>query len=148
LGAQAARRHAALASVVFAPDFGPRDLDAISEDGLATAVQRLAGAFQAAGRLSDAIGRLGPTEFAVVAIDTDAAGSVKLAERLAQVVASTPVPETAPSFELRAGYYSVPDFHASPVDAQLTILRATAALRLACAEPHQGWLRQFAKGAV
>ena len=148
LGAQAARRHAALACVVFAPDFGPRDRDAISEDELATAVQRLAGAFQAAGRLSDAIGRLGPTEFAVVAIDTDAVGSVKLAERLAQVVASAPVQETALSFELRAGYYSVRDFHASPVDAQVTILRATVALRLACAEPHQGWLRQFAKGAV
>jgi len=144
LGSQASRQHAALACVVFAPDFDARDLDAASEDALAEAAQRLAGAFKAAGRLSDAIGRVGPSEFAVVAIGTDAPGSVKLAERVAQALAAAPAlsPTTRP-FELRAGYYTVPDFHSAPVDTVDALLRATAALRLARTDPRGGWLRQF-----
>ncbi|PYO12220.1 MAG: hypothetical protein DMD31_17235 [Gemmatimonadetes bacterium] len=144
LGSQASRQHAALACVVFAPDFDTRDRDAASEDALTEAAQRLAGAFKAAGRLSDAIGRVGPSEFAVVAIGTDAPGSVKLAERVAQALAAAPAlsPTTRP-FELRAGYYTVPDFHSAPVDTVDALLRATAALRLARTDPRGGWLRQF-----
>jgi len=143
LGSQASRQHAALACVVFAPDFDTRDRDAASEDTLAEAAQRLAGAFKAAGRLSDAIGRVGPSEFAVVAIGTDAPGSVKLAERVAQALAAVPAQSATGSFELRAGYYTVPDFHSAPVDTVDALLRATAALRLARTDPRGGWLRQF-----
>ena len=144
LGSQASRQHAALACVVFAPDFDTRDRDAASEDTLAEAAQRLAGAFKAAGRLSDAIGRVGPSEFAVVAIGTDAPGSVKLAERVAQALAAVPaLSATTRPFELRAGYYTVPDFHSAPVDTVDALLRATAALRLARTDPRGGWLRQF-----
>ena len=144
LGSQASRQHAALACVVFAPDFDTRDRDAASEDALTDAAQRLAGAFKAAGRLSDAIGRVGPSEFAVVAIGTDAPGSVKLAERVAQALAAVPaLSATTRPFELRAGYYTVPDFHSAPVDTVDALLRATAALRLARTDPRGGWLRQF-----
>jgi len=144
LGSQASRQHAALACVVFAPDFDTRDRDAASEDALTEAAQRLAGAFKAAGRLSDAIGRVGPSEFAVVAIGTDAPGSVKLAERVAQALAAVPaLSATTRPFELRAGYYTVPDFHSAPVDTVDALLRATAALRLARTDPRGGWLRQF-----
>ena len=144
LGSQASRQHAALACVVFAPDFDTRDRDAASEDALTEAAQRLAGAFKAAGRLSDAIGRVGPSEFAVVAIGTDAPGSVKLAERVAQALAAIPaLSATTRPFELRAGYYTVPDFHSAPVDTVDALLRATAALRLARTAPRGGWLRQF-----
>ena len=144
LGSQASRQHAALACVVFAPDFDTGDRDAASEDALTEAAQRLAGAFKAAGRLSDAIGRVGPSEFAVVAIGTDAPGSVKLAERVAQALAAVPaLSATTRPFELRAGYYTVPDFHSAPVDTVDALLRATAALRLARTDPRGGWLRQF-----
>jgi len=144
LGSQASRQHAALACVVFAPDFDTRDRDAASEEALTDAAQRLAGAFKAAGRLSDAIGRVGPSEFAVVAIGTDAPGSVKLAERVAQALAAVPaLSATTRPFELRAGYYTVPDFHSAPVDTVDALLRATAALRLARTDPRGGWLRQF-----
>ena len=144
LGSQASRQHAALACVVFAPDFDTRDREAASEDALTDAAQRLAGAFKAAGRLSDAIGRVGPSEFAVVAIGTDAPGSVKLAERVAQALAAVPaLSATTRPFELRAGYYTVPDFHSAPVDTVDALLRATAALRLARTDPRGGWLRQF-----
>jgi len=87
LASQASRQNAGFACVVFAPAFGhgvsptePGD-KAIEE-----AVDQLATAFRAAGRQSDAIGHVGPTEFAVVAFGTDAAGSVKLAERLRDAV--------------------------------------------------------------
>jgi len=144
LGSQASRQHAALACVVFAPDLDAPDRDTISEDALTEAAQRLAGAFKAAGRLSDAIGRVGPTEFAVVAIGTDAPGSVKLAERVAQALLAVPaVSATTRPFELRAGFYTVPDFHSAPVDTVDALLRATAALRLARTDPRGGWLRQF-----
>ena len=144
LGSQASRQHAALACVVFAPDFDTRDRDAASEEALTDAAQRLAGAFKAAWRLSDAIGRVGPSEFAVVAIGTDAPGSVKLAERVAQALAAVPaLSATTRPFELRAGYYTVPDFHSAPVDTVDALLRATAALRLARTDPRGGWLRQF-----
>src|SRR2546426_10097833 len=68
LGSQTSRQHAALACVVFAPDLDAPDRDTISEDALTEAAQRPAGPFQAAGRPSDAIGRVGPTAFAAVAI--------------------------------------------------------------------------------
>ena len=143
LASQAARHHRPLACVVFAAQVSPPDSDAASDDQVAAAVQRLTSALTVTGRVSDAIGRLGPTEFAVVALGTDAAGSVKLAERLAQAVDSAADQNAAPLFELRAGYYSVPDFHAAPVDALGAVLRATAALQLARTDPQGSWLRQF-----
>src|SRR5690242_1017341 len=89
-----------LACVALAP------VTADGEDG--RALDLLAGALRAAGRRSDAIGRVGPGEFAVIAPGTDRPGAVFLAERLARAVTtaaraggpegSTRVPG------LRAGY--------------------------------------------
>src|SRR5204863_3678759 len=84
LGAQPSRLHAALACVALAPDFGDSAPGSEPPNAVLEAVvAQLAGAFRATGRISDAIGRLGPTEFAVVASGTDAGGAVRLAERLA-----------------------------------------------------------------
>jgi PleD family two-component response regulator len=146
LGSQAARLNAPLACVAFAPDFaavGPASQP--TEDAVETAVEQIAGAFRAAGRLADAIGRVGPAEFAVVACATDAAGSVRLAERLAHAVAEgAGTQTTAPArFQLRAGYYVVPDSQVRSSDATETILRAASALRLARAEPSGNWIRPF-----
>src|SRR5712692_5227914 len=52
----------------------------------AGAVDLLAEVLRATGRRSDAIGRVGPGEFAVIAPGTDRAGAVLLAERLARGV--------------------------------------------------------------
>ena len=102
--------------------------------------------------VSDALGRLGPTEFAVVASGTDAAGAVRLAERLANAVTEGPRDSLSASgaqagaaepFRLRAGYYVVPDAHAPAADPADTILGAASALRLARAEPRGPWIRAF-----
>ena len=151
LGSQAARLAASLACVAFAPDFGAADPGSEPpEDAMETAVEQVASAFRSAGRLSDAIGRVGPTEFAVVACATDAAGSVRLAERLARAVAegAGARPGAAARFRLRAGYYVLPDSQVRSADATETILRAASALRLARTEPSGSWIRPFPDSPV
>ena len=72
----------------------------VAADGQnADAVDLLADVLRATGRRSDAIGRVGPAEFAVIAPGTDRTGAVLLAERLARGVTvaarqdgSTPAP--------------------------------------------------------
>jgi PleD family two-component response regulator len=140
LASQASRQSAGFACVVFAPDFQDQGGEAEpSSEALEAAVDRLATAFKTAGRQSDAIGRVGPTEFAVVAFGTDAAGSVKLAERLAQAVSDGP----AARFRLRAGYYVVPDARRRPADAAAMVLRAATAMRRARDDASGGWIQAF-----
>jgi diguanylate cyclase (GGDEF)-like protein len=150
LSAQASRLNATLACVVFAPDFGAEHATAgAGEDAIEAAVAQVATAFRAAGRASDAIGRMGPTEFAVLACGTNAAGSVRLAERLARAVDELagddagPQWGAAPPFRLRAGYYVVSDSRGRRSDPTETLLRAATALRLSRSEPGGSWLRAF-----
>jgi PleD family two-component response regulator len=148
LGAQASRLSAALACVALAPDFGDGTPGGEpTDEALEAVVAQLAGAFRAAGRVSDAFGRLGPTEFAVVASGTDAAGAVRLAERLATAATAGPRDslgaQTAAPFKLRAGYYVVSDARLPSTDPADTILGAASALRLARAEAAGPWIRAF-----
>jgi len=70
-----------------APAFGDRSSAAEPpQEAIETAVDQLATAFRAAGRQSDAIGRVGPTEFAVVAFGTDAAGIGAMLEKQRTVI--------------------------------------------------------------
>jgi diguanylate cyclase (GGDEF)-like protein len=96
------------------------------------------------GRSSDAIGRLGPLEFAVIAPATGPDEAVRLVERLRQTVETLPIPLNAHSttVELRAGYYAVPDFAKSNIDATEMLLRATTALR-SLRDEGTGRLRAF-----
>src|SRR5256886_3594268 len=119
LASQASRRNAALACVVLAPDFGELGgAPEPAEEAIAAAVKRVATVLKGAGRQSDVIGRVGPTEFAVVAFGTDAAGPGKLAARLAQAVEALGQSDEPPpggpagAVPLRAGYYAGP---AAPV---------------------------------
>ncbi len=125
LGSQAARKHAPLSCIVLAPDL---------DQSNTTSVHQVAKVFKTVGRRSDAIGRVGSAEFGVVAIFTSGAGCVKTAERLVSHV---------PSVGFKAGYYCIEDFHAAPVDATETILRATTALQMARSHPEEGWVRGY-----
>jgi GGDEF domain-containing protein len=130
--------------VVFAPAFtNSGSTTEAGDDAIEQAVDQLATAFRAAGRQSDAIGRVGPTEFAVVAFGIDAAGSVKLAERLRAAVHAG----DAKRFQLRAGYYVVPDSRGRPADAAATVLRAAAALRQSHGDAGGSWIRAFPEDA-
>jgi PleD family two-component response regulator len=122
LGADASRRHAPLACVAITAlgTEGGEELDPRLAEEIGELCRRTA-------RSSDAIGRLGKTDFAILAPATDAAGAIRLAERLRDGAAVS-LGGTEPH-EIRAGYCAYQDFSTSPVDAVELLLRAATALR-------------------
>ncbi|MGQ0714528.1 MAG: response regulator [Gemmatimonadaceae bacterium] len=131
MGAEAFRRHDPLACVVFGPDIfasgsGGDGLDAAVQE----AIRRIGEVFRTTGRVSDAIGRLGQSEFAIIALRTEANGVLRLVDRFRAAVegATVTVAGSEVPMRLRAGYYAVPDFASASVDAVEMLLRATAAL--------------------
>jgi len=140
LGAYAVRRRAPLGCVLLAPDPG---LDGPNE---AAVLRRIAATLNATARPSDAIGRLGPNGFAVLAAGADARQARQLAERLGSAILAAPPFEEEASprpFGLHAGCHGVSDFHAAGIDTVELMLRATAALQKAQTGPAGTWLRGF-----
>jgi len=131
IGSEAFRRRHALTCVVFAP--ASAELDTVGTEEAATRLAAVVGeALRKSGRSSDAIGRLGPLEFAVIAPATGPTAAIKLVERLRESVGTHPVPTNEGStaaVALRVGYCTVPDFRAVDYDATEMLLRATTALR-------------------
>ena len=132
IGSEAFRRRHALACIVFAPE--SPELGDLSTAEISSRLAAAVGeALRKTGRSSDAIGRLGPLEFAVIAPATGPEAALKLVDRLREAVETHPVPRTSgtpAAVGLRAGYFAVPDFHDANVDATEMLLRATTALRL------------------
>src|SRR6266699_5539610 len=106
LGSQAFREHGPLACVVLALDLEPIEPAAGPQPG--SSLGRYVQAIKAAARLSDVVGRLSATEFAVLAPGTDAGGARRLAERLAQNIHTRTTPpdaaQAAPAVQVRCGY--------------------------------------------
>jgi PleD family two-component response regulator len=101
----------------------------------------VAARLKAAGRRSDAIGRVGPAEFAIVAPGTDARHAVMLAERLAREIrGAQPGP-----VKLHAGYDAVPSLRRAPLEPRSLLEHATRALaRARNGEASAGgWIRGF-----
>ncbi|HVH09845.1 MAG TPA: response regulator [Gemmatimonadales bacterium] len=133
LSLQAYHHAAPLACVALAP---------VTHDGAnASAVDLVARVLLAAGRRSDAIGRVGPGEFAVVAPGTDGAGAVLLAERVAREVRDAAANHRAPA--LRAGYDAVANARYAPIEPNNLLGRATSALRAAKTTGGARWIRAF-----
>ena len=143
LGSQAFRHHEPFACVVFAPLI---DSGEGQEAQLTAAVERLAKALRETGRVSDAIGRLGPTEFAVVAQGTDREGAVRLAERLQRALETTG--EAAARFRMCAGYDAVDNYHDAPIEPSDMLVRATMAMRLSRSDNTGNWIRAFENSAA
>jgi diguanylate cyclase (GGDEF)-like protein len=148
LGAHAARAHRGLGCVLIAPDSEPPDgtNGAPTEAPLAL-LRRIAAALRAATRHSDAIGRLNPNAFAVVAVDTDAAQARRLAERLVTAILDErhATVTSLPRFRLRVGYHGVTDFHVAAIDSSELMLRASAALQKARTDQPDAWLQQYSE---
>lgn len=151
VGAEAFRRKTALACVVIGVD----PVDAAGADSgadssaLAEALEIVGQAFQTTARSSDVIGRLGRSEFAVIAPATDAEGAMRLAERLAEAVANrekTPGARVS-GVRLRAGYEGVADLHQTPVEPVDLLVRATAALRQVRSNADAGRFQRYDPGA-
>lgn len=131
IGSDAVRRREALACVVFGPETDPEVDNEAPDEELQRLSDQVGAVFRQVGRGSDAIGRLGPAEFAVIAPATGPEGAVRLVDRLGGAVEATRIPVRGGerSVRVRAGYCAVPDFAESSVDAAELLLRATTALR-------------------
>src|SRR6266550_1310510 len=106
-GAQALERaHAA------PPDLVVLDESLTDMDAFAATRALRAEVLRGTARRSDAIGRVGPGEFAVIAPGTDRAGAVLLAERLARGLKTL----TGATPGLRAGYDAVGNARYTPVE--------------------------------
>src|SRR3989454_6798080 len=147
LGSQAFREHGALACVVLALDV---EAPAPGSESAANVVVRCVHALKSSARLSDVVGRLSLTEFAVLAPGTDAAGARRLAEPLASSVQTS---ATAPSaaderlapLRVRCGYEAVANVGYAPIEPVDLLVRASTALRTGRAESGS-WLRRFDDG--
>src|SRR5438132_1437281 len=113
----------------------------VTTDGQnAAAVDLLAEVLRGTARRSDAIGRVGPGEFAVIAPGTDRAGAVLLAERLARGVKT--LAGATPG--LRAGYDAVGNARYTPIEPKNLLSRATTALRAAKGQGGPNWIQGYA----
>jgi len=127
---RAFNHRAPLACVVLAPEV----TDADPDDAAATLVMaRVAKALKATGRQSDAFGRIGPNEFAIIAPGSDAQGAMTLAARLLQAAEGvTGEPgHPAPRMRLHAGYDAVSNARYAPLGPEDLLSRAVRALRRA-----------------
>jgi diguanylate cyclase (GGDEF)-like protein len=131
IGAEALRRRDALACVVFGPEPQPEAESDIDAEEWGRMADRMGQVFREASRASDAVGRLGPAEFAVIAPATSAFGAVRLVERIGGQIEAVPIPLRGGErwVRVKAGYCAVADFAESSIDAVELLLRATTALR-------------------
>jgi diguanylate cyclase (GGDEF)-like protein len=130
IGNDAFRRHDALACLAVAPDLANGNGEEIGAATVERLTEQVSELFKKKGRVSDAIGRLGSLEFAIIAPATNAEGAKRLVARLQGVLQETLSEDadgSAPP-RIRAGYCAVPNFTESPVDAVEMILRAATAL--------------------
>ena len=147
LGSYAFRRHEPFACIVFSPVLEGMENSAEGEAAATAAVDSLARALREMGRVSDAIGRLGPMEFAVIAQGADSTGAVRMAERFTEALK-----EAAKDVPLRmrmaAGFDAVPNYHESPIDPADMLARATMAMRLSRADAGGEWIRRFEQAST
>jgi PleD family two-component response regulator len=131
IGADAFRRRDPLACVVFSPEGEGSGTGEPPDEEVQRVAEQVGQLFKRAGRASDAIGRLGHSEFAVIAPATSSDGALRLIQRLGGTIEASPMPVRGGerTLRVRAGYCAVPDFAESPVDAVELLLRATTALR-------------------
>lgn len=147
ISAEAQRLRAPICCVAFAP---LRE-EGSSHDGrpfnghTELVIEELGKLVRRTGRVSDAIGRVGQTEFAIIAPATGSRGAVRMMERLQHAMDAEPIAIDASTYavRVRAGYCAVPDFSESPLDAVEMLLRAATALRALQDEAPGATIRAF-----
>jgi PleD family two-component response regulator len=136
LGAGAVRHRRPLACIVLSAEpamaagslRGPADQG--TSDLTPANVKSFAASLRAAGRASDAIGRLSASEFVILAPDTDNEGVLGLASRLREAMES-PAPSPHASWKVRFGCYAVPNLSDASIAPTEMLIRAAEALRTA-----------------
>ena len=135
---QALHHNTSIACVVVAPE-GRGE-----EQGGVNLLRVVARQLHGAARRSDAVGRVGMTEFAVVAPGANRLGARRLAQRLQLALRQSPDGDgergAGVVIELRAGYEAVRHRDADGLEPRKLLADATRALELARAEGK--WLRE------
>ena len=127
LGSQAFRQKEPFACIVFTPIMSDATGAELAPAAASGILETLTQVLRETGRNSDAIGMLGPGEFAVVAQRTDAEGAVRLAERLSKAVFKS-APEAG--IRMAAGFDAVANYHDAPIEPSDMLMRASMAMRL------------------
>ncbi|HEX7090804.1 MAG TPA: response regulator [Longimicrobiales bacterium] len=123
IGADAARHDRPMACIIFALAPGPDDPDLL---------RRFAETFRDTVRKSDVVGRLGASQFVILATGTGPAGSRIAAERILRVIrerAPDPAGDTPRQF--RVGCAGVSSFRETAIAPADLLVRATLALHKA-----------------
>jgi diguanylate cyclase (GGDEF)-like protein len=132
LSLDAYRHRTPIACVVVAPEDEFAEVSAPEPVPHIATADRLTRLMNAATRGSDAVGRISPTEFVVLAPRTSSEGVIKLAERLQraadQLHAERP---DEPKLRVRFGCYAIDNFDETVVEPVEILVRATMALRRA-----------------
>lgn len=147
LAAMAYRQRAPLACLVFAPKL---EEASAAPDALARATDHVGRVLRIATRQSDVVGRIGPTEFALVALDTADPGVQACARRLVGEVGAAPPSNHArplPPFRVYVGYDAVANVREARVDVDTLLSHATLALRWAESAAPAESIRRFDAGA-
>lgn len=152
LGAEAQRRGDSFACVALAPDLeatardsGERTPHSTERAPSTALVEQLGALLRRAARSSDAVGRLGQAEFAIVSTGTKSAGAARLARRLQLLVddAHLELERVGSPLRVSAGYYAIDDFANAAVDPAEVLVRATTALREARSSRNSGEIRVY-----
>jgi PleD family two-component response regulator len=134
IASEAGRRHQSLTCIVFSPESPAFETAVASAESLVLEIGRF---FRSSGRAADAVGRLGPLEFGVIAPATSPIGAAQIVERLETAIAGSAgslAPDTG-RLKLRAGYFGCQDFAEEALDPIIMIERAGAALRNGASVP-------------
>jgi CheY-like chemotaxis protein len=132
LGGLMTRMHGALSCIVF---------DTETPDAGAPAV------VAQITRVSDVVGILSPTQFALLAPSTNATGAAALCRRVAAVLRNVATAGGRGVQALLIGYDAVDNLTYAPINPPDLIARATAAVRNGKPEPANHWLRRYEPGA-
>jgi GGDEF domain-containing protein len=137
LSSEAARRRTDLAIVAIGADIGAASLPA-------DAALMYGEILRNTGRPYDVIGRLGPTEFVVLAPATGSSGAARFARRLGAAF-RTALMKTLPAganVRVRAGFSALRTLAFTPSEPMEMVSRAAAALRTGTRSPDLAWLSQ------
>lgn len=128
MGAEAIRRKGGIAAVAVSAQ-PPASMN--GDEFAALVVEQMAEILRRCSRLSDAIGRVGQSEFAIVAPATENEGVLRLLERLRHAVETTPlaIEGVERPLMMRAGFCAVPNLETATLDVDEMLLRATKALQ-------------------
>jgi diguanylate cyclase (GGDEF)-like protein len=131
IGGEAIRRNDAIACVAFSTELEASSAEVDSAEDSRIVAETVSRVCQCSARLSDAVGRVGPNEFAIIATGTNEEGAERIVARLRDSFDSLRIEEPERRLRFSASIAGVTNLASSAVDAMELLYRATTLLRQA-----------------